>query len=66
MLKIVRLADPDKILTREALTQPAATIFTPEEYDNQHTKTLQEYLGQLLLTARNVSTQNLQNRIQVP
>ncbi len=58
--------DPDKILTREALTQPAATIFTPEECDNQHTKTLQEYLGQLLLTARNVSTQNLQNRIQVP
>jgi hypothetical protein len=48
--------DPDKILTREALTEQATTSLTPEENENHHTQTLQQYLGQLLHAAQLVHT----------
>lgn len=57
--------DPDKILTREALTEPAISI-APEQYENHHTQILQERLQHILQTRQSIGTQNPQNRIQVP
>ena len=54
--------NPDKILTREALIEPATTTISPEEYGNHHTQILQQYLRQLLLQAtQNTSVQTSRN-----
>src|SRR5207249_10877188 len=58
--------DPEKLFTREALTEQAITNLTPEEYGNHHIKILQKYIRQLLQQASQSVDSETPIRIQVP
>ncbi len=49
--------DPERILTKETLTRQAICTTPQEDYADQHTQILQDYLRQLLQTAQKTSTQ---------